>query len=153
MAIYLVQHGKAVSEDKDSTRPLSTDGVKESAHIASIAEYYMLLVNRIEHSSKLRARQTAEIFAKKLRLEDKVKENSALNPSANVEEFAQKLQANENVLLVGHMPFLQKLLALLLTGDQNHKIFAIQNSGMICIDKDEDSSEWHIKWTFSRDIK
>lgn len=58
MAIYLVQHGQAVSEN-DAQRPLAAIGIKETSHIASVAGYYMVPVEQIIHSDKLRARQTA----------------------------------------------------------------------------------------------
>ncbi|GAB4267708.1 MAG: phosphohistidine phosphatase SixA [Candidatus Rifleibacteriota bacterium] len=152
MAIYLVQHGKALSEEEDPQRPLSEEGIKETTHMASVAEYYMLPVRKIVHSDKLRSRQTAEIFAKKLRLEEKLESDVRLSPAAQVKDFAADLTPDMNTMFVGHLPFMQKLLSLLVTGSEEHRIFAFQNSGIICLDKDNAAQEWHIKWTLSRNI-
>lgn len=39
-------------------------------------------------------------------------------------------------MLVGHLPFLQKLLAFMLTGSSDHQIMKFQYSGIICLEKD-----------------
>src|SRR5215470_13002656 len=66
MAIYLVQRGAAKAEAEDPQRSL-TDGGKQTverigAHLVKCG----VTLDRIEHSDKLRSRQTAEILATKL---------------------------------------------------------------------------------------
>lgn len=152
MAIFLVQHGQAVSAEADEQRPLTALGIKESSHIASVAEYYMIVVDEILHSSKLRARQTAEIFAAKLKPARGLKEEAALSPDGDAETFAKTLNSSENLLIVGHLPFLQRLLSLLLTGNPEHQIMKFQNSGITCLEPIPESDRWSIKWTLSRHI-
>ncbi len=152
MSLYLVQHGLAENETVDPNRPLTGIGIKESAHIASVSEYYMVSVDEIQHSGKLRARQTAEIFAGKLKPSRGVKENEALVPDGDFMAVAASLSPEANLMLVSHLPFLQHLLSQLLTGSPNHKIMKFQNSGLICLDREAGSDRWHIRWTLSRHI-
>ena len=152
MAIFLVQHGQAASAEKDLQRPLTALGIKESSHVASVAEYYMVIVDEIVHSDKLRARQTAEIFATKLKPARGLREDTSLSPEGNVEQFAATLKQGENTLVVGHLPFLQRLLSLLITGNTAYEIMKFQNSGIICLEPASESGRWQIKWTLSRHI-
>ncbi len=68
MRIYLVQHGEAVAKDVDPERPLSEQGHNDVEKIATFLGNTQLGMERILHSGKLRAEQTAEIFADKLLL-------------------------------------------------------------------------------------
>jgi phosphohistidine phosphatase len=152
MAIYLVQHGKAKSKDQDPQRPLTSTGIKETMHIASVAEYYMIEVDSIEHSGKLRARQTADIIGNKLNLTDKVKEIPGIAPNDDVKAFAQNLSPESDRMFIGHLPFMEKLVSFLTTGSDKYKVFKFQNSGIVCLDKQADDEFWHIKWSLLRNI-
>ena len=152
MAIYLVQHGKAKSKDQDPQRPLTSTGIKETMHIASVAEYYMIEVNSIEHSGKLRARQTADIMGNKLKLTDNIKEVSGISPNDDVKEFAKNLNPESNKMVVGHLPFMEKLISFLTTGSENYTVFKFQNSGIVCLDKRPNDEFWHIRWSLLRNI-
>ena len=66
MALYLVQHGEAKSEQEDKERPLSGKGRQEADAVAKKMAEAEIKAERIYHSPKLRALQTAEIFAARL---------------------------------------------------------------------------------------
>jgi len=152
MAIYLVQHGQAVSEKNDPQRPLAAIGIKETSHIASVAEYYMVPVEQIIHSDKLRARQTAEIFANKLKPAHGLQESPNMAPESDIMPIVERIRNADNLMFVGHLPFLQKLLSFLITGSSEHQIMKFQYSGIICLEKDGKSDRWQIKCTLSRHI-
>ena len=59
MHLYLVQHGRQLSKEIDSSQPLSEEGLGEVETIARLAADKGIFVQRIEHSSKTRARETA----------------------------------------------------------------------------------------------
>ncbi len=67
MQLYLVQHGASKSEAEDPQRGLTADGRRVVEAVARHLTNRGVSVVRIEHSDKLRARQTAEIIAKQLR--------------------------------------------------------------------------------------
>jgi len=64
MHVYLVRHGDAKSEEVDPERPLSDRGWAEVERVAKHVGQLRLPLAEIRHSGKLRARQTAETFAK-----------------------------------------------------------------------------------------
>ncbi len=47
MALFLVQHGKSLSKDKDPEQGLSEEGVSEVEQIAKVAKGYHVYVSRI----------------------------------------------------------------------------------------------------------
>ncbi len=60
MRLYLVQHGDALSKDLDPKRPLSAKGRRDVARLGEELARSTLTVERILHSGKLRAKETAE---------------------------------------------------------------------------------------------
>ena len=67
MQLYLVQHGASKSESDDPQRGLTDEGRQTVEQMADHLSLLELALDRIEHSEKLRARQTAEIMAERLR--------------------------------------------------------------------------------------
>src|SRR2546422_235471 len=67
MRLYLVQHGAAKTEAEDPQRGITEEGRRAVERMADFLAALRLPLDRIEHSEKLRARQTAEILAARLR--------------------------------------------------------------------------------------
>lgn len=147
MALYLVQHGRSLPKDVDPDQGLSEDGVTETARIAEVAKNYQIDVGQILHSVKTRARKTAEIFASALNPSDGIKEVEGLKPMEDVAAFAASLNPDTNTMLVGHLPFMDRMTSYLVTGSIDKPVFRFQNSGIVCLDKDPDSDSWVIVWT------
>jgi phosphohistidine phosphatase len=147
MALYLVQHGKSLSKEIDQEQGLTDEGISDVERIAGVAKSYGVIVSAIEHSGKKRARRTAEIFASALKPQKGVCERSGINPLDDVTAVADKLRSEENLMLVGHLPFMEKLASYLVTGSAQTRIFKFQNGGIVCLDKEPDASSWFIKWT------
>jgi phosphohistidine phosphatase len=61
-----MQHGASKSESADPQRGLTDEGRATVEQMAAHLSLLELALDRIEHSDKLRARQTAEILAEKL---------------------------------------------------------------------------------------
>jgi len=146
MALFLVQHGKSLSKDKDPEQGLSEEGISEIEQIAKVAKGYGVHVSRIIHSGKKRARQTADIFASSLEPGDGVQGSSGLKPLDDVSAFAGKINSEDNVMLVGHLPFMERLTSYLITGSTDKPVFKFQNGGIVCMDIDRDSRFWLIMW-------
>jgi phosphohistidine phosphatase len=146
LALYLVQHGKSLPKDADPDQGLSEEGTAETERIAAVAKEYQVKVGRIQHSGKTRARQTAEIFAKHLMKHMDIDEVVGLKPLDEVSAFAANIKPEENTMLVGHLPFMERMAAYLVTGSEQKPIFKFQNSGVVCLDVDPDTESWVIKW-------
>jgi len=151
MALLLVQHGKSLPKDKDPANGLSEEGISEVERIAGIAKKYGVNVSRIMHSGKKRALQTAEIFAEALEPDEGIQEIEGINPLDDVHVFADKIEISDNLMLVGHLPFMERLTSYLITGSIEKPVFKFQNGGILCMDKDLDKG-WLIKWALMPDI-
>jgi phosphohistidine phosphatase len=147
MALYLVQHGQSLPKDVDPDQGLSEKGVAETERIAEVAKNYHINVGKILHSVKTRARKTADILASALNPTESVKEVEGLKPMDDVAAFAASLNPDTNTLLVGHLPFMERMTAYLVTGSIDKPVFKFQNSGIVCLDQDPDSESWIIIWT------
>ncbi len=152
MALFLVQHGKSLPKNEDPKKGLSKEGTAETKRIAEVAKGYNIHVSGITHSGKTRARQTAEIIASVLELEGGIQESSGLNPMDDVTAFADKIDSTANRMLVGHLPFMERMTAFLITGSIERPVFKFQNSGIVCLDKYPTTPFWVIKWTLMPNI-
>jgi len=146
MALYLVQHGKSLPKEIDHEQGLTDEGISDVERIASVAKSYGIVVSSMQHSGKKRARQTAEIFASALKPEKGVVERSGINPLDDVTAVADELRSEKNLMLVGHLPFMERLASYLVTGSAQMRIFKFQNGGILCLDKELDTPSWFIKW-------
>jgi len=152
MALYLIQHGKSLPKDQDPDQGLSEDGTTETERIASLARDYGVRVSQIRHSVKTRARQTAEILARALKPQNDIQEISGIKPTDDVAACAAKIDPDENVMLVGHLPFMERITSYLITGSIDQPLIKFQNSGIVCLDKDPETQGWVIKWTLMPNI-
>ena len=146
MALYLVQHGKSLPKDQDPDQGLSAEGIAESERIAKLAKDAGFSVSQIKHSVKTRARQTAEIFAGALNPKQGIREVSGIKPLDDVAEYAANIDPVEDIMIVGHLPFMERITSFLITGSTDKPVFKFQNSGIVCLDKDPEAQTWVIRW-------
>jgi phosphohistidine phosphatase len=146
MAIYLARHGEALSVEKNPERPLSKEGRYEIEKIAELLKKQDLKIGQIIHSGKKRAEETAQIFSSKIG-DGKISSIKELSPNDNVESFWKNVQSNDDIMYVGHLPFMEKLVSYIITGDKNDTIVKIKTAGVICLEKGQDI--WYIKWAIS----
>ena len=147
MKIYLVRHGEAKksAQGGDSTRPISDQGRDEVSRMASFLGR-SFRVTRIVHSGFVRANQTALILAETLAPGQVVEESTIpMGPMADVEDLAEGLaRVTEDVMVVGHMPFMGRLAAHLITGDADAEICTFETATVACLEGEYD--EWTLQW-------
>lgn len=146
MALYLVQHGKSLPKQEDPDQGLSETGIAETRRIAQLAVDHRIAVQRIDHSVKTRARQTAKIFAEVLSPAENVREIEGIKPMDDVAAYARKLNPEDNLMVVGHLPFMSRLTSILVSGRAEPPVFKFQNSGIVCLDKPSGENRWLIVW-------
>jgi len=145
MRLYLVQHGEALGKDVDPERSLSDAGRVAVARLAAFLER-LVRVSAVVHSGKKRARQTAELLAAVLAPGLPVEAVSGINPNDAIEPFMQQItEAGKDTLVVGHLPFMAKLVARLVTGSEENAVVAYQTGSMVCLES-ENGSAWQIQW-------
>ncbi len=155
MALFLVQHGISLPKDRDSERGLSDLGIQETNRIAPVAKGYGIPVLTIVHSGKKRAEQTAVIYHRVLALETPLEVISGISPLDDVRPFAARIDPHANGMVVGHMPFMERLVSYLTTGSEEIRVYRFQNSGIVCLDCEQGrdgESDWFIKWTLNPNI-
>lgn len=145
MRLYLIQHGLAASEEQDPLRPLTPEGRSEVLRMAAYAARLKLDPARILHSGKLRAQETAELFAAALNPSGGISVLEGLGPNDPPEATAQALASfRAPAMLVGHLPHLSKLAGLLVTGDSGREVIAFKNAALNALQRS--GNAWRIAW-------
>lgn len=153
MPLYLVRHGQAYLETIDPDRSLTEEGRVAVDRIAHLASAFSLPVSQILHSGKTRARQTAEILAHYLKPSSGIEEIRGINPNDDVIEMSKSLDPSNNTMLVGHLPFLERIVSCLIIGKTDKTIIKFQAGGIVCLDKDLATQGWYIKWALMPEMK
>ncbi|TMI09477.1 phosphohistidine phosphatase SixA [Candidatus Bathyarchaeota archaeon] len=114
--IFILRHGEAGNRmtvmEKDSERSLTPEGRAEMQKIAQSLKAIGLQTDRIYTSPLRRARETAEIAAKVLKIPT-LEEWDELKPDGSKPELYRKLarlEQNSRPILVGHEPYLTSMI-------------------------------------------
>lgn len=148
MELILIQHGEAKSEEEDPERPLSDKGRRDAesvaARLASLG-----ISGEVFHSPKLRAKQTAEIFAG--RLGSPAREMGGLKPNDEpgtaLDFINARASMGKPVILVGHLPHLSRLSCLLLGLEDGAVRFSM--GGALCLVREE---RWKVAWFLTPEL-
>ncbi|MDQ7057188.1 MAG: phosphohistidine phosphatase SixA [Ghiorsea sp.] len=140
MRIYLVQHALALDEAQDPKRALSQQGKQDIVRTAGFLSLFVQPQPKfVFHSGKLRAKQTAEAFAEAWQFKGDIMSVDDLSPHADAQVWAAKLNAmTDDILIVGHLPHLPRLVSLLLCGDADIQPVRFQNAGVVCLEKQDE---------------
>ncbi len=152
MNLYLVQHAKATSKETDPKRPLSEKGLQEIQKVAAFIKPLNLKVDFLWHSEKTRAIQTANILKAAIEINKDANSRDDIGPTDDATKIAKELQsATNDIMIVGHLPFLSKLASLLLNGSESANIVSFKNAGIVCINR-SDEKLWQIEWIITPEI-
>jgi len=153
MRLYLIQHGEAKPETEDPERSLTARGEKEVLAVSKTAGGLRVRPSKIYYSGKLRAKQTTEIFARALSISDSlVQPAQGLNPNEDIHPWAERIsKEKEDLMLVGHLPFLEKLASFLLCGDERARLVLFRYGAIVCLDRKEDKG-WAVRWILTPEM-
>ncbi len=139
MDIFVLRHGeagKALSPPmKEFERPLTQLGRKEVEAIAESLEEWDLKFDRILTSPLKRAKETASIIAKMLKLQDRLEDCNELKPEGSRSELYKRLsriKQQSSILLVGHEPYLSMMIGDIVAGNSNSHI-DLKKGGLVKI--------------------
>ena len=139
MNLYILRHGIAVDPGspgyaKDADRPLTPEGERKLRRITEALEALGLSFDLILSSPYVRARQTAEIVAEALKARKRLDYADSLAPGGSTKKLVEHLDRlqppPDNVLLVGHEPYLSGLVSLLVSGDEGFGV--VLKKGGLC---------------------
>ncbi len=150
MDLYLMQHGTAVEEATDPQRPLTQAGEGQVRGVAAFVARHGIVVDRVVHSGKLRAEQSARLLAGPLGC-SRVDALPGMSPGDPVAPFAAaELDPGsaQRLAVVGHLPFLDRLASLLLAGDESARIVGFRNGGLVALTGVDDRG-WTLAWALT----
>ncbi len=156
MRVYLVQHAEAVPAEDNPDRPLSDKGRDDARRVASFLAR-SVRVGRVIHSPKTRARDTAVLLAQALGPGGVVEEAaSGLAPDDSVEVAADLIAGwSEDTMVVGHLPFMGRLVSHLVAGSGDADVAAFQPGTVACLERaggedaedgENGEGEWAVAW-------
>ena len=154
MDVYLMQHGLAVPADVDPDRPLTEAGREAVTRVARHAAACGVSIDRILHSGKTRAAQTAAILGAELGCRD-VERVAGLKPSDPVDAVATALVDRDHagsLGLVGHMPSLERLASLLVAGDPGAHSIAMRNAGLVKLVPAAAGPRFSVEWIITPEV-
>ncbi len=152
MELYLVRHGTPKAESEDPRRGLTEEGKQIVERMADFLAGLRIPLHRIDHSEKLRARQTAEIMAVRLQPAEGTREVSGLAPNDDVEPIGYELEReSKNRMLVGHLPFLSLLVSRLLEVSTNKLVVDFETAGVVRLDR-FGGGQWAIRWVMTPEL-
>lgn len=145
MDAYLIRHGDAVAEMDNPKRPLSTKGRRDVQRTAHLALARNIQISAIYHSGILRAFETAQILAEILAPPLGLDLHAGLLPEDDPAIVKAELDLMDHpIALVGHLPYLNRLAALLTSGDPNRAVVEFLPAMMIGFERQD--YQWKITW-------
>lgn len=152
MNLYLVQHAKAASKEVDPERPLTEEGQRDIQKVAAFIKPLDLCVGYLWHSGKKRAIQTAETLVEAIEVKEGIVGREGLGPNDDVTVLRDELAcAEQDIMIVGHLPFLSKLASLLLAGSESANTVAFKNGGIVCLGRSE-LNQWRLDWMVTPEL-
>lgn len=145
MQLYLVQHADAVSKEQHPERPLSKKGLADAIKMAAFLFDANVIVDEVLHSGKMRAEETANVLSKTVWFGKAVIEMKGLGPDDSTDHLLHAAQtAGENLMVVGHMPYMARMAARCLTGDEGGIDIAFEPGTVVCLERTEGG--WALNW-------
>ncbi len=146
MLLYLVQHAEARSEAEDPRRDLTEKGRMDIEAVSHHLKRLKVEVKEIFHSGKTRAHTTANILGEHLQPSAGVSEAPGLAPMDAPELWAERIaKTDDNIMLVGHLPHLGRLAALLMSGDKERSVVNFQMGGAVRL-QHMGENQWALDW-------
>ncbi len=147
MKLLCVRHGHAETvPDNNGDRHLTAIGVQEVTRVADYIAKRGTHVAHILNSNKVRAIETARIFAEHIMGSQESEYSEMLDLSKPVRPLVEAVNSwTDDTMLVGHMPFVSQLVSTLVLGDEYHEIFRFPPATVVCLER-RSHDRWLVDW-------
>ncbi len=152
MHIYLIRHAHADDGVDDALRPLRKKGLRQIRDMGRfLRESGAMDANVFWHSPLIRAAETANRLAKRLKSSVKLVQVGGLRPQDDPDVIARKLgDLHAPVAVIGHDPHLSALASLLVGVEAEPPRFVLKKCGVIRLDRS--SRGWSVRWQVSPEL-
>lgn len=145
MLIWLVRHGDAEIRGQDDLRELTPEGSRAIEALGRRVADRSDGMRAVYHSGKRRAEQTAAILASSIHL-SAPRTEELLRPNADPFEVARWIESlEEPVVLVTHLPLVERLAGVLISGSPEVPVLAFSTGTIAAIEKE--SGGWKLAWS------
>ena len=152
MILYIIRPGLALEPQYDPERGLTERGKVEAEKLSALLGRAGVRVSRTLHSPKKRARETAEILAGSVMDDGGPTETGGLLPNDDPADWAERLgEVRADLMLVGHLPYMETLTSLLLTGDGRAVSVFFETATAVCLEG-SGSSLWSLRWMVTPEV-
>lgn len=142
-----MRHGEALAPEKDPERGLSVNGKSKVKLVAQHLQEKGITFSQIFHSTKKRARETAEIMGKIISPDTPLIVHDKITPNDDPHLiFAEINTWEEDTLIASHLPFVPNLMTLLTEKDAYLSAITFETATIICLEK-EANNKWVSKWS------
>ncbi|MCM8775730.1 MAG: phosphohistidine phosphatase SixA [Candidatus Omnitrophica bacterium] len=159
MKLYLMRHGEAMPESVNPDKPLTDKGKEDVQKVAAYLKKSGITLDAVWHSTKTRAKETAQTMVEGMGLPVICEAHDGLSPNDSVDEIVEKIRgfscekADGSLLVVGHVPFLGKLAVCLLSGSKSSESSEMTEflpAGILCLEQ-KGETDWQSKWMLNPD--
>ncbi len=136
MRIFVLRHGMTAESDADAKRELSEKGIDEVKNVVNLRRADLQTVTRIYSSPMIRVKQTLEIAADILSIDEPIIESQNLTTGSRLKEivdFVTGLKFDNGDILVSSHQSCTSILVLWLTGED----ILISNGSLLAIDVEQ----------------
>jgi phosphohistidine phosphatase len=146
LELYVARHAEAARTGGVEGRPITEAGREDARRMGRALAAAGVRIAAVWHSGKLRARQTAELLAGAVGFRGELEVRSDLDPHSDPSSVLEAvLEARGPVLLVGHLPHLERLASKLLTGNENAGVVEVAAGGVLRF-VSADRERWRLIW-------
>ncbi len=141
-----MRHGAYELENIHNGNPLSEQGKTDVTRMADFLSSNPIAVSNIFHSEKKRALQTAELISRGFNSKHPLQLHEGLNPNDDIATLMDSvLEWDEDILIVGHLPYLSKLASKLIVNDEYKEILSFKTGTLACLERIE-QTRFSINW-------
>ncbi|OGT53863.1 MAG: phosphohistidine phosphatase SixA [Gammaproteobacteria bacterium RIFCSPHIGHO2_12_FULL_41_15] len=136
MRLYCLRHGEAEADLVDHDRILNEQGRLDVSRLGERLAQLDVHINKIYHSGVVRAEQTAQIIAEKLKFTSDLTVMPELFGGGGIALIADMIQHwQDDSLLVSHMPFVSELVSYLVTGQSHQTLMAFPPATLALLER------------------
>ena len=100
----------------------------------------------------MRASQTAQVLDEHIKVKNGISETDSLGPLDDpLIWFGRISEREEDIILVGHLPHLNRLASLMLCGDMEKNIIDFKMGGIACLKRFE-NKDWALEWMITPEV-